>query len=177
MMIVSLDLEMNQAEKPKIIEIGLTIGDLSKKQMVDKTSILVNPNENITEYISTLTGITDHMVHNRPEIGGAYDEMLKYLNFYNVTHKQPVVWGSGDVKQLKSEIGDVDTFPFGYTEMNVKTLVQAIHTAKGLKTQGGLAKSMTKFGLRFQGMKHRAVDDSYNTLLLYFHILDMLRKV
>lgn len=178
MNIVSLDLEMNQLnDNPKIIEIGLTIGDLQTRKIIDSKSLLVNPNENITDYISKLTGITDHMVSDKQNIHGAYGEMLDYLKYYNVTHKQPVVWGAGDVHQLKREIGDVESFPFGFTEMNVKTIVQAILTARGQKSQGGLAKSMTKFGLRFKGTKHRAIDDSYNTMVFYFYLLGLLQKV
>lgn len=175
--IVSLDLEMNQLDdSPKIIEIGLTIGDLQTKKIVDSKSLLVNPNENITNYISKLTGITDYMIHDKPNVNDAYKEMLEFLSFYKV-HRQPVVWGSGDIIQLKKELTDLSAFPFGFTEMNVKTVVQAINASKGLPTQGGLAKSMTRFGLRFNGTKHRAVDDSKNTLVLYFHLLNMLNRL
>lgn len=172
--VVSIDLEMNQLDTPKIIEIGLTIGDLSTKKVVEKKSILVNPEQNITEYITALTGITDYMVSNAPNIQMANEEMLKYLAAFNV-HAQPVVWGGGDIWQLKKEIKDLNHFPFGYTEMNVKTIVQFLLISNGKSSQGGLAKSMSKFGLKFSGRKHRADDDSYNTLVFYFHLLNSVK--
>jgi inhibitor of KinA sporulation pathway (predicted exonuclease) len=176
MKIVSLDLEFNQLNnQPKIIEIGLTIGDLNSLSIIDKKSILVNPEEGITEYIATLTGITDYTVKDAPTIAQAYIIMKEYLVRYGVA-KQPIVWGAGDVSMIKSVIADEQS-PFGYTEMNVKNIVQSILTARGMPTQGGLAKSMTRFGLRFMGRKHRAIDDSYNTMVLYFKLLQMLRKV
>ena len=61
--------------------------------------------------------------------------------------------------------------------MNCKTVVQAILTARGVKTQGGLAKSMNKFGLSFQGTKHRADDDALNTMRIYFKLLEILKVV
>ena len=176
MKFVSLDLEFNQQEVPKIIEIGLTIGDLSSRSILDTKSILVNPEEGITEYISTLTGITDYMVSSAPKIDEAYRIMKDYLDSHKV-HRQPIVWGSGDVAMLKNAVNSPLDFPFGFTEMNVKTIVQAVLTSRNMATQGGLAKSMLKFGMRFNGKKHRAIDDSKNTMLLYFKLLDLLRKV
>lgn len=177
MKIVSLDLEFNQLNnQPRIIEIGLTIGDLRTHSILDSKSILVNPEEGITEYIATLTGITDYMLADAPKLPDAYKQMLAYLQSHGV-HRQPIVWGGGDVSFLKQSVNNPEDFPFGFTEMNVKTIVQAVLTSRGQPTQGGLAKSMTKFGLRFMGKKHRAIDDSRNTLMLYFKMLDMLRKV
>lgn len=177
MKVVALDLEFNQLNnQPKIIEIGLTIGDLSNFSILDKKSILVNPDEGITEYIATLTGITDYMLKDAPALPEAYQQMRKYLASFGV-HRQPIVWGNGDVTMLKTHLNSPEDFPFGYTEMNVKTVVQSILTARGQPTQGGLARIMIKFGMRFMGQKHRAIDDSYNTMLLYFKLLQMLRKV
>lgn len=184
MNIASLDLELNQYNgHPKIIQIGVTVGNLEKRQIIEKRSFMVNPNEGITEYISTLTGITDHQVKDAPDLIGAYKQLAEYLQTFE-THKQPIVWGNGDIWALKKELAEMNMpqddwklWPFGFTEMNVKTIVQAILTAKGEKTQGGLAKSMNKFGLRFVGTKHRADDDSYNTLLIYFKLLGLLEDV
>jgi inhibitor of KinA sporulation pathway (predicted exonuclease) len=180
MKLVSLDLEFNQLDnQPRIIEIGLTIGDLQTRTILDSKSILVNPEQGITEYIATLTGITDYMLKDAPMLPDAYRQMMTYLKEHNV-HRQPIVWGNGDASVLKSSLNQLghypDDFPFGYTEMDVKTIVQAILTSRGQPTQGGLAKSMTKFGLRFMGRKHRAIDDSRNTMAMYFKMLELLRK-
>lgn len=177
MKLVALDLEFNQLNnQPKIIEIGLTVADIRYKKILDKKSILVNPDEGITEYIATLTGITDYMLKDAPKLPEAYKQMNEYLNSFGI-HRQPIVWGNGDARILKEHCNNPADFPFGYTEMNVKTVVQAILTARGEPTQGGLARSMSKFGMRFNGKKHRAIDDSYNTMLFYFKLLDMMRKV
>ena len=60
--IVSLDLELNQAGNPKIIQIGTCIAELETKKIIEKRSFLVNPNEAITEFITKLTGISDEDV-------------------------------------------------------------------------------------------------------------------
>lgn len=182
--IVALDLELNQLNNaPKIIQIGLTIADLDTRTILDKKSIMVHPQEGITEYIATLTGITDNQVKDAPDLAGAYKEMIAYLKPFEI-HKQPILWGNGDIWAIKRELAtypegviDWKTWPFGFTEMNIKTVVQMILTSRGQKTQGGLAKSMNKFGLRFLGTKHRADDDSYNTMILYMKLLDILKNV
>lgn len=176
--IVSLDLELNQLNnQPKIIQIGLTVAHLPTRKIIESKSIMVNPGEGITEYISTLTGITDYQVKDAPNIQEAYQEMCAYLKKFN-THRMPIVWGNGDVWAIKKEVGTIgDEWPFGWREMDVKTLVQAIAMANNGQVQGGLAKSMSRYGLRFQGRKHNAEDDSKNTMLMYFKILDILKGV
>lgn len=184
MNIVSLDLELNQYNgHPKIIQIGVAIGDLERRQILEKKSFMVNPGEGITEYISTLTGITDHQVKDAPDLIGAFKQLAEYLQTFE-THKQPIVWGNGDIWALKKELAEMNMsqddwklWPFGFTEMNVKTTVQMILTARKEKTQGGLAKSMNKFGLSFQGTKHRADDDAFNTMRIYFKLLSLLADV
>lgn len=182
--IVALDLELNQLNNcPKIIQIGVCIADLERRQIIEKRSFMVNPGEGITEYIANLTGITDNHVKDAPNLLGAYQEMTEYLKLFE-THKQPILWGNGDIWDLKKELAenyqdqiDWKEFPFGWTSMNCKTVVQAILTARGVKTQGGLAKSMNKFGLSFQGTKHRADDDALNTMRIYFKLLEILKVV
>lgn len=180
--IVGLDLELNQRDTgAKIIEIGICIADLNSRKILEKKRFLVNPEEEITDYITKLTTITQSQVANRPNLALVWDEVKEYLKPFNIK-KQPVTWGGGDCWALKKELmsmgrGFGDDWIFGYTEMNVKTVVQAILAARGLKTQGGLAKSMNKFGLRFQGTKHVAADDAENTIRIYFHLLYLLQKI
>ncbi len=181
MNIVSLDLELNNLnDQPKIIEIGLSIGNLETREILDTKSILVDPREEITDYITNLTGITNDMVKNAPDIWDAYREMVRYLNLFS-TMKQPIVWGAGDIRALKNEVDTLLNptidWPFGYTEMNVKCIVQAIKAANGDSTQGGLKQSLRYFNVKAEGPYHRANVDAENTLKLYFHLLNMLEGI
>lgn len=183
--IVSLDLEMNTHEGINpIIEIGCSIGHLETRTILDKKSFLVHIGEPITPFITSLTGITDEMIKDAPVLIDAYNNMVSWLEPY-ATQKMPIVWGNGDIRTLKSQLIQqsdlnrdisIKEWPFGYSEMNVKNLVQADLVANGKSMQGGLAKSMTRYGLKFEGTKHRADDDSLNTLKMYFCMLDLLKQ-
>jgi inhibitor of KinA sporulation pathway (predicted exonuclease) len=73
---------------------------------------------------------------------------------------------------LKSQIFEVSPWPFGQHYIDAKNLYQSwklVHGADHLK--GGLARAMTKLGLKFDGRKHNAKDDAYNTFKIYSQLL------
>ena len=47
--------------------------------------------------------------------------------------------------------------------------------AMDAKTQSGLAKSMVRLGLKFEGTKHNAMDDATNTFYIYRKLLEELK--
>lgn len=182
MLVVAIDLEMNQPSN-KIIELGYTIGDLGTGEVKLKKGIIVNCGEILNPDIIKLTHITQEMVDMGVSVDQAYSEFIQDCQSLQV-HRQPVVWGGGDARTLKQQVWEADkskllspNWSLGHTEMNIKNVVQAILGAHNAKTQGGLSRSMGKFGCRFQGVKHRAIDDSYNTFVLYLELLNRLKSV
>ena len=184
MLVCSIDLEMCQPSGV-ICEVGYTIGDPKTGEILLSKGLIVNPHEQLSEFIIKLTSITQDMADEGQELIDAYKELLKDCETFDV-HRQPVTWGSGDLRVLKEQIKakdpsllitDKTRWAFGYTEMNIKNIVQAVLNAKQYKSQGGLAKSLGKFDLSFKGTKHRAVDDSLNTFLLYHELLKRLQVI
>lgn len=172
--IIGLDLEMAQPSG-RIIEIGLAVGDVSTKRLVERKSFFVNPNEQLSDMIVKLTSITQKDVDAAKPLAKVYvEDVLPYLAQFQYK-RQPIVWGSGDCRVLKQQLYEQNCqadWCFGWSEMNVKNLVQAILQSQNRSTQGGLAKSLTKLGLKFDGTKHRAHDDAANTILLYYKLLE-----
>lgn len=182
MLVCSLDLEMNKPSG-KIIEVGYTIGDPHTGNIILSKGIIVDPEEPLQPFIIDLTSITENMIQTMGKtLIEAYEEITTDCE-KNLVHRQPVVWGGGDMRTLRQQVWEKDNnilvnhWSFGYTEMNIKNIVQAILTGKNAKTQGGLARSMTKFGLNFKGTKHRAIHDSANTFLLYVELIKRLQIV
>jgi inhibitor of KinA sporulation pathway (predicted exonuclease) len=182
MLVCSLDLEMNKPSG-KIIEVGYTIGDPHTGSVVLSKGLIVNPEEPLQQFIIDLTSITENMIKSEGmTLLEAYKQITDDCE-KNLVHRQPVVWGGGDMRTLRQQVFEkeqnalVNNWSFGYTEMNIKNIVQAILTGKQAKTQGGLARSMTKFGLNFKGTKHRAIHDSLNTFSLYVELLKRLQVV
>ena len=91
----------------------------------------------------------------------------------------PVTWGGGDSMELKKEFKDRQVgFPFfGRRWIDVKTWYTLHKIAKGQKPNGGLKSAMAEYKLKFIGTPHRADDDAFNTLRVFFKIIDNQIKV
>lgn len=174
----SLDLEMNQPSR-SIIQIGAVIGNITTGQILDKLSVLVNPYENVASHITELTKITQKDVDGGLTLEEAYCKLKrmheKYYSFINC-----ITWGGGDsqelLDQLKMGNSNFEDWCFGRRWIDTKTLFVSWRLANGQPIQGGLARSMLKVGLKFNGQKHNAKDDAENTFHMYRRMLCLLKK-
>lgn len=167
---ISLDLEMNQPSG-RIIAIGAVVFEDDK--ILDTFHEWVNPNEPLNDYIKNLCNV-DVDLSTVDLLDDVYDRFKLFVEKYKC-HRQAIAWGGRDCRALKGQLSSSKDWCLGHTEMNVKCLVQAVLVAKGVKTQGGLAKSLVKFGLKFQGTKHKADCDALNTALLYIKIIQLFK--
>lgn len=175
----SIDLEMNQPSK-KIIQIGACVGNITTGKILDKLSIFVNPNESLNPEIIKLTGITQDDVDGGTTLLNAYEALKRFHKEHN-SFINPITWGGGDSNELRdqllSENPDVNLeWCFGRRWIDTKTLFVSHRFANRQPIQGGLAKSMLKVGLRFQGRKHNATDDSVNTFHMYSKMLELIKR-
>lgn len=174
----SLDLEMNQPSG-SIVSIGAVIGNINTGQILDKLHVYVNPGEHLNPGITQLTKITQRDVDNGLSLEEAYLRLKRmhenYFSFVNC-----IVWGGGDshelLKQLKEKNPNFTDWCFGRRWIDTKTLYISWRLANGKAIQGGLARSMTKAGLKFQGQKHNALDDAENTFRMYVKLLCLLKN-
>lgn len=174
-LIVSLDLEFNQPRK-RIIQLGCVIGDLTTGQVVDRYSTFVCPVEALAPEIVKLTGIRQSDVDAAPDIHEAYRQLVAWLAPYESRRTlNPLTWGGDDSATLRLVLGidreDRATWAFGRRWIDVKTVFIAWRAAHQRPGDGGLAKSMTKLGLAFQGRRHNALDDAENTFAVYIALL------
>ena len=179
---ISLDLELNNLNDgnvPKIIEVGVAVGSPFKLNEIKIFNWYINPNENISPFISSLTGITDEDVIQRstPKSQIA-EELIDIVNNYKC-FTNPITWGQDDVNDLKAEFKqDGINLPiFGRRIFDVKTIYVFDQMVKGRTVSGGLKKAMNIYGIKFEGQPHRAGIDAYNTLRLFFHLLNNERKL
>lgn len=183
----SLDLEMNQPSK-KIIQIGAVVGNIETGQVLDKLSIFVNPKEKLAKNIMELTHITQEQVDNGVTLEEAYYQLRafheKHSSFIN-----PLTWGGGDSQEILNQLTKPLSYKllvffklkdpiefawcFGRRWIDVKTLFISWRFGNRKPIQGGLAKSMLKVGLQFQGKKHNALDDAENTFRMYSRMLEL----
>jgi len=178
---VALDLEYNQPSGT-IIQVGVAIGSASQNDqeyIVRRWDLQVN--ESISEFITQLTGITDEdckagvsLEQCAQELGELLREQEVFLN--------PVTWGGGDSADLLRAFAQAQVeFPyFGRRWIDVKTwatLLSLARTQTAKIQHGGLSKAMGRFKLQFVGEAHRADVDAFNTLRLFFSILNRQRTL
>lgn len=178
MNIISIDLEMNQPSG-KIIQLGYAIANTKTQKVLKTDSILVNPNEPISQEITKLTGIEQNMINDEGlSLSDAYKHMIYDINKYQVT-KHPLQWGL-DHYELRKQLNlDWEDYIFRARGHDIKSLYQLYQMSKpNSKTISGLKKSMEYIGLEWDykfGKPHNALADAHNTLLTYWKIADKMR--
>lgn len=177
---VALDLEYNQPSQT-VIQVGVAIGNadhVDDAYTVRKWTLLTG--EPIAPFITGLTGISDEDVSAE---GVTHAQCAAELSELLVAHKvfvNPVTWGGGDSQDLLRTFSARGApFPhFGRRWIDVKTWTTLLSLSRpgGSKsTKGGLSSVMASHKLHFKGKAHRADVDAFNTLRLFFRILERQR--
>lgn len=169
---LSLDLEMNQPSG-KIIQVGVCVASLSTIDAPIKKMWYIDPQEEITDFITNLTGITNQDIKNHAV---SHDVVAKEIVELMETHKcfiNPVTWGGGDSQTLIDEIRErgIEFNTFGRRWIDVKTIHIFLEMCKGKTVKGGLRSAMGARKMTFIGEAHRADVDAHNTLRFFFHMI------
>lgn len=171
---LALDLELNQPSN-RIIQVGITLG--SRMQSQEEWLVrqwLLDPEEPISEFITGLTGITNEDIATKAvpweqmahELGALIAEKQPFVN--------PVTWGGGDSVELLASLQarSIDFPYFGRRWVDVKTAHTFLALTNGKKPTGGLRATMSHYKLHFIGEQHRADADAFNTLRLFFRLME-----
>lgn len=159
---------MNREQE--IIEIG--VYRMSRfGEFIGKFQCFVRPrvNPRLSAYCTELTGIQQQDVDRAGYFNSVYDDFEGWLD----GGEQELVtctWGAGDIPLWRSECKnyrlDPDILP---AAINLKEQFARIQQ---LPKSIGLLKAMQSLGLEFEGNHHRALDDAYNTGILFRKLLD-----
>lgn len=173
---MSFDLEMNQPSGT-IIQVGYVVGDTDTGEILNRGCHNIYCEEEIAPRIELLTGVTQHDVNKGISLVDMYKILVDVHQKYNC-FRNPLTWGGGDSHELKTQLrvaGVKDPHLFGRRWIDAKTLYVSYRLANGKPPQGGLAKAMLRLGLKFDGRKHNAGDDAYNTFLIYLKLLKFFK--
>lgn len=174
---VALDLEFNQPSQ-RIIQVGAVIGRVDTGEVLSRFSVFVNPEEPLSPRISELCGIAPGVLETAGSLAEAYEHLTHWLAPFDGERRlNPLTWGGADAHALRDALGydDGSVGLFGRRWVDVKTVFTAWQDAHGQQATGGLAPSMKRMGLVFQGRKHDAADDALNTFRMYACLLQALR--
>ena len=182
----SLDLELNNAQdnttiSPKIIQVGIAIGSYLnyKNDSIARYKWYLDPQEPILEFITNLTGISNEDIIRN---AAPHEQVAKEIGELIEVHQcfiNPISWGGGDSTELKLEFKNrgVDFPHFGRRWIDVKTWYTLHMLAIGKKPSGGLSSALASFKLHFDGIPHRADDDAFNTLRLFFEMMQRQHQI
>lgn len=174
---IALDLELNQPSA-QIIQVGVALGSPSQKE--DEyivASWLIKPPEALDPFITQLTGITEEDLQLRAVPWEVVARELSSLITEHQPFVNPVTWGGGDSVELLDGFrqNGVEFKHFGRRWVDVKTYHVFSSLAQGKNPSGGLRSIMSRYGTTFKGEPHRADVDAFNTLRLFFKLLQRQR--
>ena len=148
-----------EGEKQEIIEVGITTIDLHHLQVVRTYSIPVKPvMSSVSPFCTELTGWTAAKLARQ---GVSFAEACRRLSVKHGSQSRLLVTDSnGDVKSVREQCQLMNVeYPFGDDHMNVATLFSIV---TGQRQNLGLVQMLTKLGITFEGIQHRAGADSFN---------------
>ena len=172
--LVVIDLEATAGQDDRGRQTNNCIIDLGAVFLNEKLEVkgsfqaLVKPAEEITPFITKLTGITSAMVDDQPgfaEVGPAFALWVEGLAG-NLKKVRLAAWGNYfDIPLLRRNYHDAGLdFPFPGTALDVKTLAFLWLSQSGRRTDKvSLEFFAEHFGIRVEGPWHRALTDAQAT--------------
>lgn len=152
-------------QESEIIEIGISVIDVAKRERVSSESIIVKPERStVSPFCTQLTTITQEMVDE----GISYAEACKILREkYDSRNANWASWGDFDRKQFKRQ-EQYTPYPFGDRHLNVKNLFALQHQ---LEAEVGMPNALKILGWPLHGTHHRGVDDANNIAAILMNCL------
>ena len=164
---VVFDLETTgfSPDKNKIIEIGAVL--VENGNIVERFSSFVNPKEPIPFKIEKLTGISDNMVIDAPEIGEVLPKFLEFCNdAVMVAHN-----ASFDMSFIKKNCENLE-IEREFTSIDTVALSRMLLPSLNKFTLDSVAKVL---GVSLEN-HHRAVDDAEATAHIFVKFIPMLEE-
>lgn len=149
----------------EIIEFGCAL-TTRQGQLIDSRSFLVRPTRYpiLSEFCTTLTGITQNMVEAAPP----FTEAVVALNTWLGQSAQPFIWcswGNYDRLHIQAQCEQLGASAavLSIPHLNLKRLWRR---STGQRKKTGLASALAYHKLSFEGQHHSGVDDARNIVRL-----------
>lgn len=174
------DLEMTvnrkKGEPSEIIEIGaVKVSTINgKPEIIDKYQSFVRPvhTSKLSSDTEDFTGITQADVHQASTLQDVLDSFIAWIDSDEYAL---LSWGEDDKVQFVKECRD-KKIPLHWL-MNYTNLQKQVTTLmkRNKNQQIGLKAALEALDISFVGDHHRALDDAYNTALIYLHFADHIK--
>ncbi|MET8923884.1 exonuclease domain-containing protein [[Kitasatospora] papulosa] len=157
----------------EIIEIGLTVVDLSAGRRSSRHRVLVRPVRSaVSGFCTELTGLTQAEVDR----GVTFAEACRILvEEFGAGERPWASWGDYDRRQFaRQSRADGVAYPFGLPTERTHTNAKAVFAESyGLRRKPGMDQALRIAGLPLEGRHHRGEDDAWNIAAL---VLDLVGR-
>ncbi|MEV1098855.1 3'-5' exonuclease [Streptomyces sp. NPDC049952] len=157
----------------EIIEIGLTVVDLSAGRRSSRHRVLVRPARSaVSSFCTELTGLTQAEVDR----GVTFAEACRILvEEFGAGERPWASWGDYDRRQFaRQSRADGVAYPFGFPAERTHTNAKAVFAESyGLRRKPGMDQALRIAGLPLEGRHHRGEDDAWNIAAL---VLDLVGR-
>ncbi len=172
--IMSLDLEFEQPCET-ILQVGVVVGNLKSGEILEEYCEHVKVDLQVSEYIRKLTGIKQTDIDNGKSLNDIYLDLIRMHTDHDC-FRNCISWGGGDSQALRTALNlDDEMFLFGRRWIDAKTVFISHMFANGENHRSGLAKSLVRLGMKFDGKKHNSKDDAKNTFFIYRELLERMK--
>jgi inhibitor of KinA sporulation pathway (predicted exonuclease) len=150
----------------EIIEIGLTVVDLTAGKRAGRHRILVRPERSaVSGFCTALTGLTQSQVDSGVSFAAACKALAAQ---YDAGSRTWASWGDYDRKQFAAQCLDTAIeYPFGSRHVNAKLVFTE---ADELRRRPGMAQALRIAGLPLEGRHHSGEDDAWNIAALILQL-------
>lgn len=157
--------ENDRMRRNEIIEIGLAVVSLKKREIIETRSIIVKPEtESISPFCTQLTTLTPEFVAQN---GVSFHDALCIIDDYDPKKQIFASWGDYDRKAFEKNCQWArESYPFGPMHLNVKAMFAAKHGYTG-----GQEKCGNDVGVKMVGTAHRGIDDAHNIAKILLKLL------
>lgn len=163
--VVDIETTGTQPLKSDIIEIGAVY--IENHQVVKKYSSLVKPDESISEYIESITGINNEMVSNERPIEEVLPEFLEFCGDVPLVGHNLIIFDYRMLKVKATRLG------YEFNKEAVDTLVVARQLLSYLPSRK-LGDLCEHYEIDLVNA-HRAYDDAYATYKLYEKLYEQFK--
>lgn len=158
-------------EVSEIIEIGISVVDLTHLSILTNESILVKPQASkVSKFCTQLTTLTQEQVDR----GVTYKQACEILqNEYDSRNRTFVSWGDYDRRMFQDSAKFFGVkYPFGPRHHNLKNSFAMLY---GLQRELGLDAALAHIGLPLEGTHHRGNWDALNIAKIFISVVKQFR--
>lgn len=144
----------------EIIEIGAVMQSSRNFEIESEFQTFVRPvrRPQLTEFCTSLTGITQSELSNAPLFPEAIGAMQQWMSGF--ADSLFCSWGDYDRKQFLQDCEYHQVgYPFLSGHLNLKA---AFSSSLNLRKRLGIVEALRRLGLQFDGSHHRGLDDARN---------------